>query len=73
MSAVVAIERYRVENDITDRRTAIGPEPNEYGRALDWYRVNDAVGAALDTLDPSRRAVHVAVQTVEAPALGIEL
>ena len=30
VSAVVAIERYRVENDITDRRTAIGPEPNEY-------------------------------------------
>jgi AAA domain/TrwC relaxase len=73
VSAVVAIESYRAENDITDRRTAIGPKPNEYGRALDWCRANDVVGAALDTLDPSRRAVHVAVQTVEAPALGIEL
>ena len=29
--AVVAIERYRVEHDITDRRTAIGPEPTSTG------------------------------------------
>ena len=73
MSAVVAIERYRVENDITDRRTAIGLEPDEYWRAVDWRRVNDTVVAAHDTVDPPTRALHVAAQMVEAPALGIEL
>ena len=73
VSAVVAIERYRVENDITDRRTAIGPEPDEYGHALDWYRVSETIIDALDVISPPSRTIQSTVLTIEAPSLDIGL
>ena len=73
MSAVVAIEQYRVEHDITDRRTAIGPEPAEYGHALDWYRVSETIVDALDVISPPSRTIQPTVPTIEGPSLDIGL
>ena len=56
--AVVAIERYRVEHGITDHRSAVGPEPSTYVDALDWYRVNDIVLNARETIVPAPAHRH---------------
>ncbi len=73
VSAVVAIEQYRVEHDITDRRTAVGPEPANHGQALDWYGVNEIVLDARDFISRPKRNVQRMVLTIEAPSVEIDI
>ena len=73
MRAVVAIERYRVEHDITDNRSAVGPEPSTYVDALGWYRVNDIVLNARQTIVPPAPTVAREVPSVHGRSLDIGL
>jgi hypothetical protein len=71
--AVVAIERYRVEHDIADRRTAVGPEPPQHAEALDWYRVCDIVSDAHEALSPPVLTITQDVPSWDGPSLDIDL
>jgi hypothetical protein len=71
--AVAAIETYRVEHDLTDRRSAVGPEPADHQLSRDWRRMTDIILDAVDVLSPSPQAAQVATPRIEAPALEIEL
>lgn len=71
VSAVVAVEKYRVDHDITDRRTAIGPEPSGYQASCEWYGVHEKVSAAQELIAPPVRTVQH--QSIERPSLGIDL
>lgn len=68
VSAVVAVEQYRVENDITDRRTAIGPEPDSYRDRFSWNHVNEAFFDARDTAAPALDPAPM----IRGPELGID-
>ena len=70
--AVVAIETYRVEHDVTDRRTAIGPEPADCQQAHDWRRTTDTIFDAVEVLSPAARTVVVPTRRIEPPSLEIE-
>ena len=74
VKAVVAIDTYRIEHDITDRRTTIGQQPSDLGAQLDWYGVRDKISHAQDQLgiatpEPPRPAVP----QIEPPGLDIGL
>jgi hypothetical protein len=74
VTAVVAIDTYRTQHDITDRRTTIGQQPTELAAQLDWYGVNDKIRHAQDRLgiatsEPNRTAVP----KIEPPGLDIGL
>ncbi len=71
--AVVAVEKYRVEHDITDNRGALGPEPSKYVDVLEWYRVNDIVRSARETIVPPVPTVTRGVVSVHGPSLDIGL
>lgn len=73
VSAVVAIETYRVEHDVTDRRTAIGPEPADPRRTLDWIRANDAILDAGHVISPPAPVVTRRTPTLRGPTLDIGL
>ncbi|MGH9272787.1 MAG: hypothetical protein ACRDZ2_16130, partial [Ilumatobacteraceae bacterium] len=73
VSAVVAIERYRVEHDVIDRRTAIGPAPADYSEVIEWRNALDALDDARDVLVPPTASVERPHLTIESPSLGIEL
>ncbi len=71
VSAVVAVEKYRVDHDIADRRTAIGPEPSGYRASCEWYGVHEKITAAQELIaQPARTVQH---QSIEPPSLGIDL
>jgi hypothetical protein len=69
--AVVAIETYRAEHDVTDRRSALGPEPADCRHARDWRRTTDTILDAVDVLSPAARTIEVAARRIEAPSLAI--
>ena len=69
--AVVAIETYRVEHDITDRRSALGPEPADRQLWHDWRRTADTILDAVDVLSPAARTVEVPSCRIEAPSMEI--
>lgn len=71
MRAVVAIETYRVEHDVTDRRSALGPEPVDYGHARDWRRTTDTILDAVDVRSPAPRTIEVPARRIEAPSMEI--
>ena len=71
VSAVVAVEKYRVEHDIADRRAAIGPEPSGYQVSCEWYAVHEKIAAAQELIAPPVRAVQH--RAIEPPSLGIDL
>ena len=70
IGAVVAIEGYRVEHDVTDRRSAIG-QPAGVEATLDWYAVDDKIGAAQELTSPMQR--RPPVPSVELPSLEFGL
>ena len=41
--AVVAINTYRIDHDVTDRRTTIGHQPADLADQLDWYSTRDQI------------------------------
>ena len=56
-------EKYRVENDVVDRRTALGPEPDGYVRSLDeWHRATDSILDAIDVPSPAARTALAAAR-----------
>jgi hypothetical protein len=69
--AVIAIETYRVEHDITDRRSALGPEPADRQLWHDWRRTADTILDAVDVLSPAARTVEVPSRRIEAPSMEI--
>jgi conjugative relaxase-like TrwC/TraI family protein len=69
--AVVAIETYRVEHDITDRRSALGPEPADRQLWHDWRRTANTILDAVDVLSPAARTVEVPSRRIEAPSMEI--
>jgi AAA domain len=74
VKAVVAIDTYRVEHDITDRRTTIGQKPAELGAQVDWHGVQGKIGDAQDKLGlatPEPRPPSV--PEVELPSVEIGL
>jgi conjugative relaxase-like TrwC/TraI family protein len=69
--AVAAIETYRVEHDITDRRSALGPEPADRQLWLDWRRTTDTILDAVDAISPPVRTAPAPV--IAQPSLEIGL
>ena len=65
VSAVVEIEQYRLEHNITDGRTVIGPAPTERDAADAWHRVNEAVYDARDVIAPPKRAIQPEPPAIE--------
>ena len=43
VKAVVAINTYRIDHDVTDRRTTIGHQPADLADQLDWYSTRDQI------------------------------
>ena len=73
VSAVVAVEGYRVDHDVTDRRTALGPEPHRWEASLDWYAAHEAVVGAQVQLGISRPQRHTMRPEIEVPSLDLGL
>ena len=78
VGAVVEIEQYRLEHNITDGRTVIGPAPSEREAADAWYRVDEAVRDARDVIAPPKPiiqpespAIEAIHRRVEGPSLDI--
>ena len=46
VEAVVAIDSYRTQHDISDGRTTIGQRPADLGVQPEWYGVRDRIGVA---------------------------
>jgi hypothetical protein len=61
--AVVAIETYRVEHDVTDRRSALGPEPAECRHARDWRRTTDVILDSVEVISPPIRTASLSAIT----------
>jgi conjugative relaxase-like TrwC/TraI family protein len=58
VSAVVEIEQYRFEHVVTDRRTALGPEPAEYASAQHWQAVTETVQDARSVLSTGQCTIQ---------------
>ena len=69
--AVVGIEKYRFDHNITDGRTAIGTRPETAASVLEWYAVGNTVAALCEALAPALRTSHRQTPTVEGPSLEI--
>jgi conjugative relaxase-like TrwC/TraI family protein len=74
VTAVVAIDTYRTQHDVTDRRTTIGQQPTGHAAQLDWYAVRDKISVAQDQLgiatpEPRRPSMP----EIELPTLDIGL
>lgn len=78
--AVVEVERYRLEHDVTDGRTTIGPEPADSKSYEAWCRAADAIadatsvhaaaGVAVRARQP---AVQPRIESIQGPSLDIGL
>jgi hypothetical protein len=73
VSAVVAIESYRVDHDVIDRRTALGPEPRNWQASLDWYAAHETVVGAQVQLGMGRTERQLRALEVEGPSLDLGL
>jgi hypothetical protein len=73
VSAVVAIERYRVDHDVTDRRTALGPEPRQWQASLDWYAAHETIADARVQLGIRRPERQLPALEVEGPSLDLSI
>jgi conjugative relaxase-like TrwC/TraI family protein len=76
--AVIEIEQYRLEHNVADGRTVIGPAPTERDAADAWRRVSEAVYDARDVITPPKRAIQLEPpaidpirRRVEGPSLDI--
>ena len=72
VSAVVAIEEYRLKHQVSDRRTAIGPEPRNFHQRANWYQANQAIEDARAIIAPPRQK-RVQARPIESRSFGIEL
>jgi conjugative relaxase-like TrwC/TraI family protein len=75
VKAVIEIETYRQDNNITDRRTTLGPEPptrHIFGQH-EWHRVNWAIEDAKDTIFPAMQPVGRPGPELTGPSLDIDL
>jgi hypothetical protein len=70
--AVVEIEQYRLEDNITDGRTVIGPAPTERDAADAWHRVNEAVRDTGDVIAPPKRRIQPEPATIEPNRRRVE-
>jgi hypothetical protein len=50
VKAVIEVEKYRQEHNITDRRTTLGPEPSDIFDRHDWQRVSWSIEDARDAI-----------------------
>jgi conjugative relaxase-like TrwC/TraI family protein len=73
VSAVVAIESYRVDHDVTDRRSALGPEPRHWQESLDWYAAHETVADVQVQLGIRRPERQLPALEVEGPSLDLGL
>jgi hypothetical protein len=73
VSAVVAIESYRVDHDVTDRRTALGPRPASWAASLEWYAAHETIGAAQVGVGTRRPERELRALEVEGPSLELGL
>ena len=71
VSAVVAIEQHRIEHNITDQRSPIGPQPADFRDALTWQQVNDTIIDARDRISPPTKATQLQQPTIKRPSLDI--
>jgi hypothetical protein len=71
--AVVEIEKYRFDHNITDGRTAIGTRPRSAASVLEWYAVGNTIAEACEALAPAPRTISRPTPTVEGPSLEIGL
>ena len=60
-----------IEHDITDRRTAIGPEPADYRDAVTWRRVVETIDDAREIIHPHKAVPELKPRTIEGPSLEI--
>ena len=80
VGAVVEVEQYRLDHNITDGRTMIGPEPSDRDSSKAWCQAADAISDAADVLRPERNGVEArqaptptASIRIEGPSLDIDL
>lgn len=73
VSAVVAIESYRVDNDVIDRRSALGPQPRHWQVSLDWFAAHETVADTQVQLGIRRPERQLSALQVEGPSLDLGL
>lgn len=68
---VAAVERYRVEHDVTDKRTLLGPQPVENPKdQLEWQIIHNNIHDARETVGLAREAPSHNV-SIEPPSLRL--
>jgi hypothetical protein len=68
---VATVERYRVEHDITDKRTLLGPYPEENPfDQMDWEMINNSVTETRQILGLERGRPELGV-SLEPPSIGL--
>ncbi len=75
VTAVIDIERYRQDHDITDRRTTLGTQPpaSDTFARLDWQRANWAIDDARERLVPTAPSAARPAPQPRVPSLDIGL
>ena len=73
VKAVIEIEKHRLENGITDQRTAIGPEPTDPAMLNTWRRRRWTIDETHQTLTPSVLGSDRTPTPSHRPELGISL
>lgn len=73
VQAVVEIERYRLEHDITDGRTAVGAEPevNDLDAINAWHRVRYTIEDAREIMAPTTPSIDRSSPVQHCPSLDI--
>jgi hypothetical protein len=71
--AVVEIEKYRFEHDITDGRTLIGPSPTRQADVVDWYAARNVIAEARAVIYPATPCIDRPLPTFSGPSLDIGL
>ena len=72
MRGVSAIEAYRAEHGVMDRRSVLGPEPADRELWRDWRRTTDLILDVVDVISPPARTVEVPARRIEARSMEIE-
>lgn len=73
IAALDTRRKKHVEPGAVELRARWGPEPSKHVDALEWYRVNDIVRSARETIVPPVPTVTREVVSVHGPSLDIGL
>jgi hypothetical protein len=73
VKTVIEIEKHRLENGITDQRTAIGPEPTDPAMLNTWRRLRWTIDETHQTLTPCVFGSDRTPTPPHRPELGISL